>query len=364
MRTVLAVAALLVTAGCAGVAPTDGVQAPAPADGYPPGVTESGLQNASELVSTHVELVETTGYAFDVETTTNFRDVVDGEPYVSNESLAYRGRTAGNVSRVEVHRWFGATPTYDEQATTFDAWWNESSGRYLSRAENGQGTVTFRVTDNDGGFGAEPDREAWTRHGLGALSAGDYEVTNRYVADGRTLVVLEADRALDGNYDTYRARLVVDLDGRIHEFEVESTFSDGNKSWAQTASYELTHVGVESIPEPAWREAALALPDASLVVTSHTQYVELWHERGETLPAGSTVEIAHDGETQTVTLDRPVAEGDRLYVTDPADGELGVSFAEPGDDTPRLRGEYHIHVFSPEGYAVNSLFPDEVNVSA
>jgi hypothetical protein len=197
------------------------------------------------------------------------------------------------------------------------------------------------------------------------LDEADYEVTRRYAEDGRTLVVLDAEEPRSSTaHDAFSARLVVDLTGRIHELDERATGTADERSWPETASVELTDLGVTSVPKPEWHDTALATPEANIVYTAHEHSLELEHARGDVLPPGTTVAVSHAGETTRVTLDRELRPGDTVSVTDPAAGGPAVSFDEPTDDLPPMRGEYRIQVFGPGGYAVEGVYPEVWNASA
>lgn len=358
MRRVLAVVALLLTAGCLGGVPlADGGLAPAASDGYPPGVTERGVENATALVLAHLDAVRDTGWGFRVETASNYTDTIDGEPFVTNETTTYRGRTTGTTTRVRSHALTRATRTFGERSYAFDTWWSESTNRQLRRVENAAGTVSFEVREYvDIG---PPDRyPPWTLAALQLLGTGDYEVTRRVVRDGRTLLVLEATAA-DAEHDHWSAfdgRLVVDLQGRIHEFEGHGTGSKGEASWVRTADYELTELGVSSVPRPSWEDAAEAATRAGLSVELRERSVVVTHQEGEPLPAGSTVEVTRDGETHALTLDRELAAGERAFLAFPREGAGPVlRFQQPGEDYARITDPLSVQVFGPHGYAVDGV---------
>jgi hypothetical protein len=95
MRVALAVAALLVTAGCVGFAPTNGLQAPDPSSGYPPGVGEGGVQNASRLVDAHVATLADDAYTFEYERSST--DVETEPRQVLNHATRVTGRSNGTA---------------------------------------------------------------------------------------------------------------------------------------------------------------------------------------------------------------------------------------------------------------------------
>lgn len=363
MRAFLAVAGLLVTAGCAGFAPTVDVQPPEPADGYPPGVSADGVENATALLYAHTDAVRRSGYAFIGRTTKNVTHIADDDSLATNKSTTWNGQVTRNVTRVRTRVWHGATRKYDERAVSTELWFDESSGHRLLRTSKGDGTVAFDVTEDVDGLETAAV-SSWTTDTLDLLGEGDYDLTRRYVEDGRTLVVLESDAPGSTTHDAFSARLVVDLAGRVHEFDARATGANEDHSWTETATYELTDLGVASVPKPEWHDTALSTPEANIVYTARERHLELEYARGDVLPPGTTVVVSHDDETTRVALDRELGPGDTLYVTDPADRGPVVSFDRPADDLPPMRGEYRVKVLGPDGYAVESVYPEVWNASA
>jgi hypothetical protein len=332
MRTVLAVTALLLTAGCLG-ATTPGNSGPAPtsADGFPPGVTEDGLQNATELLDAHDAELADTGYEFRLAMTTD-----------RAENATYTGRALNDEFRIHMDR------QRDDSSLTVDTWANDSV--VLTRLEHGSETRFDQRRRYDS------VTEPWNEQIERILDAGDFEVTDRYVGAGQTFLVLDANEARSARSDAYQAfsaRAVVDLDGRVHELNATTVVDSQSESWTRTVDFELTTIGVESIDSPGWSERALATVDASVGLDSNREFIELEHQAGDPLPEGTTVELSHDDETHTLTFDQSLDPGERAYLAYPADGSSPVlTFEEPSGEFERIEGAYEVSVTGPDGTSI------------
>ncbi|WP_232700964.1 DUF7537 family lipoprotein [Halobacterium wangiae] len=340
MRTVLAVVALLVTAGCLGAgAPATDSPEQTPADGFPPGVTADGVENATALLDAHSSVLADPGYTFRVAVASD-----------RTENGSYTGRTKGDEFRLNAE--FGR----DDGTLAVDTWANDSV--VLTRVAHGDETQFDQRERHDGA--AEP----WTAQLERVLAAGDFEVTDRYVEDGRTVLALDANRTRpthDGAYQSYRAHAVVDLDGRVHELNTTTEAESESGSWTRALDFELTTVGVDSVERPEWGDSAAATLDASVELDSTDELIELEHQAGEPLPAGTTVELTHDGETHTLTFEESLDVGERAYVAYPADGSAPVlSLEEPSGNFERIEGSYEVSVTGPDGASIlNAAFAVE-----
>lgn len=329
MRTVLAVAALLVTAGCLGALGVDDAE-PTPADGFPPGVTADGVENATELLDANAAALTDSGHEFRVTTS------------AATGNATYTGRALGDEFRMHEQRQNGGG------TATVDTWANDSV--VLTRAAVGNET-RFDQRERHSGA-ATPWRAQLER----LLAAGDFAVTDRYVAEGGTRLELAANRTRPAHDDAYRAfsaRAVVDLDGVVHELDAETTVDAQFDSRTRSVDYELTDVGVDAVERPDWAGRAQATVTASVSLDSTREYVVLEHEAGDPLREGTTVELTHDGEMHTLTFDRSLDVGERAYVAYPADGGPPVlAYEEPAGEFERIQGSYEVRVTGPDGASI------------
>lgn len=357
MRVVLAVAALLVTAGCVGLAPTSGLQAPEPSSGYPPGVGETGVQNASRLVDAHVDALADDSYAFEFERSST--DVEDDPRQVLNHTTRVTGGSNGTAVLTRANK----TATVVNGTVVLQ--------RFALRTQADSATSTTwsmgethvqRFTEGDGHHYYEQFAERPRTDGLPPrlatvqeiLREYDFAVTSRTVRDGETFVVLEpetpsteADETL-----TVDGRLVVDLSGRIHAFEFSSTRVEGHIRETQSVSYSLTLTDVGEIPAPAWTDDAQRALDASLDVedTFDNDHLRVDHHGGDALPAGSTLVVEHDEQTYRLTLDERFAPGESRFVSFPENATTPLlSIEEPWQDYPPLSGVYEVRAIGPNG---------------
>ena len=340
MRTVLAIAVLLVTAGCLGAPGTDSAE-PTPADGFPPGVTEDGVENATELLDAHNAALAESGYAFRVDSETEQTENGTFDSALDNSTTTYTGRVAGTEFRLHVEG-----QSVDDNPTV-DAWANNSV--MLTRSEFGNQT-RFNKGQR------ETNHNPWNTQLRSILDTGDFDVTERYVTDGKTFLVLRADELRTEHsdaYQTFDARAVVDLDGRVHELNATTTSESPSGTWTHTFNFELTEIGVEAVERPDWADRAESVVSASVSLDSTRDQVVLQHEAGDPLPEGTTVELTHDGETHTFTFDQTLDVGERAYVVYPADGGAPVlHFEEPSGEFERIQGDYEVSVTGPDGASI------------
>ncbi|WP_327050843.1 DUF7537 family lipoprotein [Halomicrococcus gelatinilyticus] len=356
----LLLAAAVLAAGCVGgfgsgtpdattAETTDGTTTHAtttgvgPADAaLPPGVTESGLANATKLVAAHEAALAETGYEFRFTAST----------WYGNETSA--GTQTGTVA-VGLSSFLVTKSVQDDSSTyTTATWANESVAltaftsdgerRYQERERNAdtQKEITSQAT------------KAITLQSI--LDSGEFSVTEVERTGERTLTTVRADAyAGDARFDDvseYNATVVVDASGRVHEFHWTVETADLRRE----SDFELTAIGPVSVERPDWAGAAAETVNADVDVTSDEEFVVVHHRGGDALPAGSTVEIGHDGETHAFELESPlVTQGDR-YIYYPADGGDPVMTDDrPTDvDAERVDGSYSVTVTDPQGRTVHS----------
>jgi hypothetical protein len=357
MRVVLAVAVLLVTAGCVGFAPSSDLQAPEPAEGDPPGVDESGVQNASRLVDAHVDALAGESYAFEFERSST--DVEDDPRQVLNHSMRVTGRsngtavltrankTATDVNGTVVLQRFGLRTQADTATSTT---WSMGD------------THVQRFTEGDDHHYYEQFSERPKYDGLAPRLASiqellreyEFAVTDRTVRGGETFVVLEPEPSTTDADETVTVdgRLVVDLSGRIHSVEFSATHSRDYSRETQSVSYSLTLRDVGKLPAPSWTDDAQRALDASLDVedTFDNEDLRVDHHDGDPLPAGSTLVVEHGDETYRLTLDEQFEPGESRFITFPENETAAIlSTEEPPLDYPQLSGVYKVYAFGPDG---------------
>lgn len=231
----LAVCLLLVAAGCSGL--------PGSGDDAPPGVEDGRLADAEALADAHADALTERGYSHEISV--NQTRVVDGEPAETNRAQ----RTSVAPGAAEY--------TYQlinrgDLSSRFIVWGNES--------------VEYRSVEAGGEreFSRSEPTGARALSGVGLLGAhlsADYEVAETRESDGTTLYVLETterpetDAAFPRsaeNVSRYRARLVVDPEGRILAFEAAAEYDVGGESAEYDLSFEVTELGDPDVRRPGW----------------------------------------------------------------------------------------------------------------
>jgi hypothetical protein len=283
---------IVVVAGCAGsattgiettmtttaddaVETTDGIETTTDEEtaDLPPGVIESGVENASRLLDANRRALAETGYAFRLvwndaeESDYETRAVSHGT--VAKEFAPFRIRT-------ETEARFGNRTSRFET----DVWGNESVALAEYEEMNRTGYQKY-VNEPNGSVEVSPF-ELSSFHALSrqvshevvvsfVALTGEYEVESVERRDGRTLTTLRAtelNRSF-GERDTenisqYDATLVVDERGLIHRANLTMSFPESTLSY----DFELTTVGGVVVAYPPWADRALATGNATGAVTT------------------------------------------------------------------------------------------------
>lgn len=246
----VAVVAVLLVAGCSGFpGGTSSSDAPETVDpgeaDLPPGVSESGVANASALAAAHDATLRTEGFVLNG---TFVRD----PPNRGNQTRRFHTVVAPGAERfrttVETVRYATDAPNASVS--------QRSGTRVWSNA-----TTTLRAVDLDGetAVSSVPDLPPWlslTRapQYQSYLEIGAFDVEQVVVRDGQTFTTLVADEAgesVDGDV-AFDARFVVDERGVVHEATVSVSAPDGEADYAH---YEVVAFG-GSPERPPWVDDA------------------------------------------------------------------------------------------------------------
>lgn len=242
----VAVVALLLVAGCSGL-PGGSASAASPetvdlgeAD-LPPGVSESGVANASALAAAHDATLREEGFVLDG---TFVRDP-------PNRGALTRNYTTVVAPGGERFRTAVSTVSYASDAPDASV-----SRRTRTRAWS-DGSVTLRAATIGGETAVStvddlPPALSLTRapQVRSYLEIGEYDVERVVVRDGRTFATLVAANASAavGEDVSFDARFVVDDRGVVHEADV-SVSAPGSER--DRAHYEVVRFG-GSPERPAW----------------------------------------------------------------------------------------------------------------
>ena len=281
--SVALLALLIVLAGCAGGPSADGPpdaripdrattaeQSPSPSkatatptpvrpDGFPPGVTETRLRNATRLAAAHQTAIREESFAFRQVVSMAVDLPVDGR------TLRTSATTVGVVSR--------NLSTFHLQTTSHesDGNWSETT----AREQWANATALYRHTDdgNRARYATIPRQEAMQMEidsqATGfivmndVLGRGDYEVVTTSERDGRTFFTLEATNYTAGdagNLSRFESTVVVDDRGVVRRLNTTLVASEDADSQLRRMhfEFELTRVGSITVEKPAWVANATA----------------------------------------------------------------------------------------------------------
>jgi len=266
---VILVVALALAAGCSALGGSSGPDGP-----MPPGVADNGSVNETKLQKTHVAAANGTT----VKVTHRNGD---------RRTVAYRGPNASFV-RDEDGATYAMGPVSVSNETFGGADYEFDFARNSS-FDFGDATAPVRFARNV------------------RLGTAEYEHAGTRTVDGTDLHELElVDTTSLGNaLGHYTGTILVDEQGRIHSLSGEV---GENKSVAD--EYEFTYDwGVETVPEPSWLDS---VPRGEARKTASGTAFAFELTGGPSVPAGTELTFAHDGETHRMTLNESLAPGETL----------------------------------------------------
>ncbi|WP_435360191.1 hypothetical protein [Haloarchaeobius sp. DFWS5] len=264
----LALVALVCLSGCAGVIGDDSASAPTevdptattsaptevdPADAdLPPGVNESGVTNASVLVSAHEDALQREGFVM-----RGYFVVDPSEPGSRNVTIDTTVAPGGEQFEIEsLHVQYPTDERRSADAT-----------RIVSHIWGNSSTIVRRYSVN--GTPTNPPREirslsfdnrpTKTFHYQEALTFGNpnFTVDNVVTHDGHTFTTLVADGTFEARNGTgnVTARFVVDERGIIHESVID--WDGGTRKVHH--EYQIVKLGPDPPEAPAWTDDAVEL---------------------------------------------------------------------------------------------------------
>jgi hypothetical protein len=241
-RLALALAALLVGAGCA--APTN-QSAP------PPGVDADRVTDANELLRTHTETLESQSFTVRSRTTVtepgaDYR-VVTGRTWRVDPTGTVRGSVTGRSQTVgDAPERYGRRP--DERAA-----WREGSTTY--RRTLSDGAATYRRVDL---FNSSVKLSAaLQRQSLYRLGTRRNATVERVTRDGTPHYRIAArlnDTAVTTNASM---TVLVGTDGVVHRFETRQTVQYRSGKRVVTRSVRFEDVGTTAVERPDWVTSAV-----------------------------------------------------------------------------------------------------------
>lgn len=246
------------------------------AETLPPGVSEDGVENASELLRAHVTALGGTGYAFAIVANGS---TTRGDRTVRSNSTT-NGTVAANASGFLVHSRSDRVRGNDSTSSAADVWANESAVLYRIQEEN---RTRYQRLNRSTGFATATDYGSQFSGATlirSALQTGDFTVESVDRGENGTLTTLVATEYVrsggdrDGNATTgaaatatttaggatmdglnvtdYDVRMVVDDEGRVHELDMSIAVEGDRTSETVDYHYELTRLGGVTVPRPDW----------------------------------------------------------------------------------------------------------------
>lgn len=366
---VLALFVAVLLAGCSGL-PTDLGRSSNPTDGaatdatrsdgtasstttlspsptpskYPPGVSESGLDTSTQLLSAHADAVNETGYHSRLVITSQ---TVNESANLSLENTIVRDvrvPKAGYPYRLYVNNSGGLSTDYHEIV-----WANESTrlSKRVTHKPNQDDTAHYTMKEGRS-VGRDPAASflvEFARH-------ANYDVTSK-----GDRVVLEATGIPDDAIDSWQNVTVegiieIDRSGRIQSADLrfEFTTSDVESRIASRLEYSLTTGGVD-VKRPKWadtavRESTAVTIDAEL----NGDYVAVTNTGREPIPKGYGIEllqVKENGASGSFTeLSDPIEPGETVYVY--YDGANAAVSDQPPENPRDLSGTYRVQVTDEE----------------
>lgn len=272
------------------------------ADTYPPGVDDSGVTNATALVSAHFEAA--------------------GANAVTRMAFSSAGGTLGivhrNGSSGERLRYVNTTTGRDE------SWWHSGS-TVVRRNTSASPPVTY----------SHGETNLYTGYQFTGLirvipfvtlDSMSLSVDGTTTVDDQRVLRLAIDGFNESSSSNWNLRqglqnvsgyLLVTPEGVIREMHYEAT--DANSSQKTSMTVTVSGVGSTSVSRPDW---ATGYPDATLSTTGEGSVLALTHEGGSAIPAGTRVQVGGGIVTYgNVTLSESLDSGETLYVV--ATGRFG-----------------------------------------
>lgn len=276
---------------------------------YPPGVTESGLENVTALVHAHDEALRNETYRATVELTARGDDI--DERSVPFEVI--NGPNASlSVMQVSVN---------DGPIETYSVW---ERGEFVVSNNTGPEGTEYRYSQ--GGVRARDiDGSASGALFLRTyLTYGDLETDGTVTRDGRTLVRLVAsdynetafEPTENGTVTAFEMTALVDERGVVHSMRIRSEAETENDTGETiTVETNLTFVtqaiGQTSDPDPDWLDD---VPQVRATLTADGEAIAVEHTGGTTLEAGTEFTVYDSSSARSrVTLPSDVAPGETVY---------------------------------------------------
>ena len=220
-----------------------------PPDALPPGVARTGIDNATELLRAHVGTFEHTGFVV----LGNGSGTVRRGAFLVEVRSIQRNRVAANASAYRVRRSLDAGP-FQREVTA----WSNGSVEYVRTREDG---ATNYSTASSRSLARLAGRGILAPHLRGGAFSPNGTVNG--TGNGSSVVLVassianetEIRRAIapDAEQVTgYRARLVVDPNGRVRSLDAAVEYVISGQNATHRLTYEVERSGAVTIRRPDW----------------------------------------------------------------------------------------------------------------
>ena len=227
---------------------------PEPEDPYPPGVSETALENSTALLTGHVETITATGYEATAEVNTTAER---GGFLIGVESVA-RTTVEENASGYLEQRQATGGPVAQSQS-----YWSNSTIEYIRIQENDEVSYEENETRHRGVLAGRPLIDPF-------VESGNFTVQNvNETADPAetTLVADEIDdeETLEAGLpdgvqeiEWMNAEMLVDEEGRILSLSVEVGVVMAGENRIHEMDYAVVEFGDVTVERPDWVDEAEA----------------------------------------------------------------------------------------------------------
>ena len=225
---------------------------PEPDDPYPPGVSETVLENSTELLTSHVETITESGY----EATAEVNTTAERAGFLIEVESFARTTVEENASAYNEQRQALGGPV--ERSQSF---WSNSSTEYIRVQENSEVSYEENETRHQGVLAGRPLIDPFVEGGNFTVE----EVNETADPTETRLVATEIDdeEALeeglpDGvqEIEWMNAEMIVDEDGRILSLEVEVGVVMAGENRIHAVDYAVTEIGDVEVQRPDWVDEA------------------------------------------------------------------------------------------------------------
>lgn len=347
---VVAMAAMLVLAGCSGGQTTD-TESTTTAPTTDPGGADTGFDeldtpdwmtadgvDAERLVGTHYASLSGTPHR--VDTFQNSTGLLSLKR-TGTQHVAANGDTILEYDSVS------SNGNFSTRAFVNDTW-------IVTELTNETRTVSsaYRPPDTDAEFNQSNQLQQY-------VALGNYSVNRTFEVDGEMRIEYVATEAANTqaaqSVTSFDGRFVVSTDGRLHSMTVDA---EQETQYGQAEShfeYSLTDVGDVDVSKPAWvDEVKAAATTVDLSYDYNESVIEISHDGGDTVAAGTqiVVEPIQGQGVAFAKLPEDFEAGETIYVTAGDGRELNVSFAQPPKPETAIGGSLQLVMYSEQGATI------------